>query len=166
MEVGDVAPGSNLLMDAGDEGVGVATTADVRMGADSRDLSEAGDAGALAGHGEEAIAGKDAEEVAEFGGAVAKGRGLGKVGQFDHGRVVSGDERAEDCGLKMRAGGQRAGEGLDGFRRVDLANHLIERTFAGEGEASWRGDGGVEEEDDCVIGFDEGRECGNALRAG
>ncbi len=166
VEIGDVAAGANLLMDAGDEGMGVAAAARIGVGADAGDLSETWfsrfrDAGALAGHGEEARAREDAEEFAEFGGSLAEWAGFGEVGQLDHGGVVGGDERAEDCAV-----GQRVGECLSGVSGVSKAEHLVEGAFADEGEAGGCGDGSVEEEDDGVAGLDEGGECGNAFGCG
>ena len=66
MEVGDVAARANLLMDAGDERVGVALAAGIGMGADAGDFSESGNTSAFAGHGEEARAIEDADWLAEM----------------------------------------------------------------------------------------------------
>jgi hypothetical protein len=55
---------------------------------------------------------------------------------------------------------------LRGFGGIDQAKHLIERAFAGEGEAGRCRNGGVEEEDDGVDGFDQGWEGSDAVGSG
>ena len=157
MEVGDVAARANLLMDAGDERVGVALAAGIGMGADAGDFSESGNTSAFAGHGEEARAIEDAEEIAEGGGALAEGAGLSEVGKLDHGGVVGGGEKSEGCAVWKRA--------VQGPGGVGGAEHLVERAFAVEDEAGGDRDGCVEEEGDHVAGIDKAGKSGDALWA-